>query len=97
LKLVYQRPINMTKIKKGHQIHLKDDAARELEKLPKEVDVETSDDETEDWTQDFERWKEFKERYEDEFEDKLGLLDSIIKKKRNKLKVTWISIFKEKR
>jgi len=86
----------MTKIKKGHQIHLKDDAARELEKLPKEVDVKTSDDETEDWTQDFERWKEFKERYEDEFEDKLGLLDSIIKKKRNKLKVTWISIFKEK-
>jgi hypothetical protein len=85
----------MIKIKKGHQILFKEEAASEIEKLLREVDIETIDDQTEDWTQNNERWTGFKCRYEDEFESKINLLDSIITKKRNRLKVTWISILKK--
>ena len=87
----------MIKIKKGHQILFKEEAASALEKLHRDVDIETGEDEnTEDWTQDTDRWNGFKGRYEDEFEDKIELLDSIITKKRNRLQVTWLTIFKEK-
>ncbi len=44
--------------------------------------------------QDPERWAEFKGRYRDEFEDKIELMDNIMAKKKEKVKVTWIAVFK---
>ncbi len=38
----------------------------------------------------------FKSRYRDEFEDKIELMDNILANKKEKVKVTWISIFKGK-
>ena len=99
----------MIKIKKAHQIHDREKGAKIIEdklclaleninhsKLDKWIH-EIEDGEIEDWTlQDIEKWKEFKDRYSDEFEDKIELLDRIMDKKKKKVKVTWISIFKEK-
>jgi len=88
----------MIKLKKSPQITVKTDAVKEIEaKLSKsEITKERHISETEEWTSDDpQRWRMFKERYEDEFEDKLGMMDNLMNKKRGKLKVTWISIFKK--
>jgi uncharacterized protein YeaO (DUF488 family) len=99
----------MNKIKKANQIHDREKGAKIIEdklclaleninhsKLDKWIH-EIEDCEIEDWTlQDIEKWKEFKDRYSDEFEDKIELLDMIMLKKKEKVKVTWISIFKER-
>ena len=99
----------MIKIKKANQIHDKEKGVKIIEdklclnrdninhsKLDQWIH-EIEDGEIEDWTlQDIEKWKEFKDRYSDEFEDKIELLDMIMLKKKEKVKVTWISIFKEK-
>ena len=99
----------MNKIKKANQIHDREKGAKIIEdKLCLALENinhskhdkwihEIEDGEIEDWTlQDIEKWKEFKDRYSDEFEDKIELLDMIMLKKKEKVKVTWISIFKEK-
>ncbi len=58
-------------------------------------DIEKS--EVEDWSlQDPERWNKFKNRYMDEFEDKIQVIDDIMGKKKDKIRVTWISVFKGK-
>ena len=44
---------------------------------------------------DNDKWNEFKDRYGDEFEDKLELMDNIMVEKKEKLKVTWIAVFKK--
>lgn len=44
---------------------------------------------------DNDKWTEFKDKYWDEFEDKLMLMDNIMVKKKEKLKVTWIAVFKK--
>ncbi len=99
----------MNKIKKAKQIHNKEKGAKIIEdklcltreninhsKLDQWIH-EIEDGEIEDWTlQDIKKWKEFKDRYRNEFEDKIELLDRIMDKKKEKVKVTWISIFKEK-
>jgi uncharacterized protein YeaO (DUF488 family) len=99
----------MIKIKKASQIHDKEKGAKIIEdklcftresinhsKLDQWIH-EIEDVEIEDWTlKDIEKWKEFKNRYSDEFEDKIELLDKIMDKKKEKVKVTWISIFKDK-
>ncbi len=99
----------MNKIKKANQIHNKEQGAKIIEDklcLTREninhsqLDQwihEIEDNEIEDWTlQDIKKWKEFKDCYGNEFEDKIELLDRIMDKKKEKVKVTWISIFKEK-
>jgi uncharacterized protein YeaO (DUF488 family) len=94
----------MIKIKKANQIHDKEKGAKIIEDklcLTKENINHSKLDqwihEIEDWTlKDIEKWKEFKDRYKDEFEDKIELLDRIMDKKKEKVKVTWISIFKDK-
>ena len=51
-----------------------------------------------EWSQeDSEKWNEFKDRYRDEFEDKIELLDKFMAKKKEQVKVSWISIVKDKR
>jgi uncharacterized protein YeaO (DUF488 family) len=99
----------MIKIKKAKQIHDKEKGAKIIEdKLCLTMDninqskldqwiYEIEDGEIENWTlQDIEKWKDFKDRYGGEFEDKIVLLDKIMDKNKEKVKVTWISIFKEK-
>jgi uncharacterized protein YeaO (DUF488 family) len=99
----------MSKIKKGNQIHDKEKGAKIIEdklcltrdninesKLDQWIH-EIEEGEIENWTlKDIEKWKDFKDRYSDEFEDKIELLDRIMDKKKEKVKVTWISVFKEK-
>jgi uncharacterized protein YeaO (DUF488 family) len=99
----------MIKIKKAKQIHDKEKGVQIIEdklcltrdninqsKLDQWIH-EIEDGEIEEWTlQDIEKWKDFKDRYSGEFEDKIVLLDKIMDKKKEKVKVTWISIFKEK-
>lgn len=90
----------MKKIKKSVQINLKSEAVKEIEdKLSaskKNADTGPILKDDEEWTDDPERWNSFKKRYENEFENKLDLMDSIMTKKKDKLKITWISIFKKK-
>jgi len=89
----------MIKIKKSPQIRVKTEAAKEIESKLSSLEITKEDhvSESEEWTSDDpQRWRMFKERYEDEFEDKLGMMDGLMNKKRGKLKVTWISIFKKK-
>ena len=99
----------MIKIRKANQIHDKEKGAKIIEdklcitrdninqsQLDKWIH-EIEEVEIEEWTlKDVEKWREFKDRYRDEFEDKIDLLDKIMDKKKGKVKVTWISIFKEK-
>jgi uncharacterized protein YeaO (DUF488 family) len=99
----------MSKIKKANQIHDKEKGAKIIEdklsltrdninesKLDQWIH-EIEEGEIENWTlKDIEKWKDFKDRYSDEFEDKIELLDRIMDKKKEKVKVTWISVFKEK-
>lgn len=42
---------------------------------------------------DSKRWNDFRHRYEDEFDEKLRLMDEIMSHKKDKIKVTWISLF----
>lgn len=97
----------MIRFKKANQIHDKDRGVKIIEDklcLTKEninhskLDTwihEIEDGEIEDWTlKDIKKWKEFKNRYMDEFEDKIELLDRIMDKKKEKVRVTWISVFK---
>ncbi len=89
----------MVKIKKSNQITIKAEAVKKIEdKLAstQTIDNKPISDDAEEWTDDPERWNGFKERYADEFENQLNLLDSIMTKKKNKLKVTWISVIKKK-
>lgn len=90
----------MIKLKKSPQITVKTEAVKEIEaKLSSSSEITREDpiSDNEEWTKDDpQRWRLFKERYEDEFEDKLNMMDSLMTKKRGRIKVTWISIFKEK-
>jgi uncharacterized protein YeaO (DUF488 family) len=99
----------MNNIKKADQIHDRVESARIIEdklcvtlenlnhsKLDRWIH-EIEECEIEDWKlKDLEKWKEFKDRYGDEFEDKIDLLDKIMDKKKEKVKVTWISVIKGK-
>jgi len=89
----------MIKIKKSNQTNLKAEALKELdEKLSstqKKDDNDPIPEDVEEWTDDPVRWNGFKKRYEDEFENKMDLMDSIMTKKKEKLNVTWISVFKK--
>lgn len=89
----------MMKIKKSNQINLKAEALNELEEklssTQKKDDEDKIPEDIDEWTDDPVRWNGFKERYADEFENKLNMMDSIMNKKKNRLKVTWISIFKK--
>lgn len=89
----------MMKIKKSNQINLKAEALKELEEKLSSTQKKDEEDkipeDVEEWTDDPVRWNGFKERYADEFENKLNMMDSIMNKKKNRLKVTWISIFKK--
>jgi uncharacterized protein YeaO (DUF488 family) len=59
---------------------------------------EIENGEIDEWTdQDIEKWNGIKDRYIDKFEDKIELLDRIMANKKGKVKVTWISVFKEKK
>jgi uncharacterized protein YeaO (DUF488 family) len=86
----------MIKLKKSPQINTKADAMKEIEakKSSSEIIKEDPVTDSEEWTDDPQRWRLFKERYHDEFEDKLDLMNNLMTKKRGKIKVTWISIFK---
>lgn len=99
----------MNNIKKADQIHDRVESAKIIEdklcvtneninhsKLDKWIH-EIEEGQIEDWTlKDLEKWKEFKDRYGNEFEDKIDLLDKIMDKKKEKVKVTWISVIKRK-
>lgn len=88
----------MIKLKKSPQITVKTEAVKEIEAKLSALEITKEDPvpNSEEWTSDDpQRWRMFKERYEDEFEDKLGMMDSLMTKKRDKVKVTWISIFKK--
>ena len=89
----------MIKLKKTPQITVKTDSVKEIEAKLRAAEItnEESGSDNEEWTKDDpQRWRMFKERYEDEFEDKLTMMDSLMTQKRDKIKVTWISIFKGK-
>jgi uncharacterized protein YeaO (DUF488 family) len=88
----------MIKLKKSPQINTKADAMKEIEAKISSSETINEDPVTdsEEWTDDPQRWRLFKERYHDEFEDKLDIMDNLMTKKRGKIKVTWISIFKKK-
>jgi len=95
----------MIKIKRASQIHGKKEGVKILEdKLctskdrmnQSKLDQWLNEVETGvigEWSvQDTGKWDEFKDRYKDEFEDKIELLDKIMAKKKERVKVTWISI-----
>jgi uncharacterized protein YeaO (DUF488 family) len=88
----------MIKLKKSPQINTKADAMKEIEAKISSSETIKEDPVTdsEEWTDDPQRWRLFKERYHDEFEGKLDMMDNLMTKKRGKIKVTWISIFKKK-
>jgi uncharacterized protein YeaO (DUF488 family) len=99
----------MIKIKRASQIHGKKEGVKILEdKLctskdrmnQSKLDQWLNEVETGvigEWSvQDTGKWDEFKDRYKDEFEDKIELLDKIMAKKKERVKVTWISIINEK-
>ncbi|MBZ2165845.1 hypothetical protein [Methanobacterium spitsbergense] len=97
----------MIKIKKASQILDKEESAKILEDkiYPSQNKMEQLILDT--WLDDIgsktrelsfndnDKWIEFKDKYGDEFEDKLELMDSIMVKKKEKLKVTWIAVFKK--
>ncbi|WP_048190156.1 DUF488 family protein [Methanobacterium sp. SMA-27] len=97
----------MIKIKKASQILDKEEGAKILEDkiYPSQNKMEQLILDT--WLDDIgsktrelsfndnDKWIEFKDKYGDEFEDKLELMDSIMVKKKEKLKVTWIAVFKK--
>jgi uncharacterized protein YeaO (DUF488 family) len=98
----------MFKIKKVSQIHDKNEGITILEDKFHSInnatqsklglwldDIEKS--ETKEWSiDDPERWNNFKNRYMNEFEDKIHIIDEIMEKKKDKVKVTWISVFNRK-
>jgi uncharacterized protein YeaO (DUF488 family) len=91
----------MNKIKKANQIHDREKGAKIIEDKLCLALENINHSKLDKWIHeiedgDIEKWKEFKDRYSDEFEDKIELLDMIMLKKKEKVKVTWISIFKEK-
>jgi len=100
----------MLKVKRATQIHGKEEGVKILEdkfclsednmnqsKLDQWIN-EIEKEEIEEWTvQDIEKWNGIKDRYMDKFEDKIQLLDTIMANKKGKVKVTWISVFKEKK
>ena len=98
----------MIKVKKTGQIRSKEECVRILEDKLSPLDtrnqlklnlwLEGVDcGEIEDiYFHDNERWSEFKSHYMDEFDDKIELMDNIMAKKKKRVKVTWISIFKGK-
>ena len=100
----------MLKVKRVNQIHCKEEGVKILEdkfclsddnmnqsKLDHWIN-EIEKEKIEEWTvQDIEKWNGIKNRYMDKLEDKIELLDKIMAKKKGKVKVTWISVFKEKK
>ncbi len=98
----------MNKIKKASQIHGKKEGFKILEERlcpskdkmnQSKLDQWLNDIEANligEWSlEDSEKWEEFQDRYRDEFEDKLELLDKIMTKKKEQVKVTWISFVKD--
>jgi uncharacterized protein YeaO (DUF488 family) len=98
----------MIKLKKTGQIRSKEECVRILENKLSPLDdkgnqiklnlwLDGLECEIEDmYFHDNEKWFKFKSRYRDEFEDKIELMDNILANKKEKVKVTWISIFKGK-
>jgi uncharacterized protein YeaO (DUF488 family) len=100
----------MIKVKRAIQINSKEEGVKILEdkfsvsednmnqsKLDQWIS-EIENGEIDEWTdQDIEKWNGIKDRYIDKFEDKIELLDRIMANKKGKVKVTWISVFKEKK
>mgnify|MGYP001589223653 CR=1 FL=1 len=100
----------MIKVKRAIQINSKEEGVKILEdkfcvsednmnqsKLDQWIN-EIENEESDEWTdQDIEKWNGIKGRYMDKLEDKIELLDRIMANKKGKVKVTWISVFKEKK
>ncbi|HEX7467487.1 MAG TPA: hypothetical protein VF324_02710 [Methanobacterium sp.] len=100
----------MIKVKRAIQINSKEEGVKILEdtfcvsednmnqsKLDQWIS-EIENGEIDEWTvHDVEKWNGIKDRYIYKFEDKIELLDRIMADKKGKVKVTWISIFKEKK
>ena len=96
----------MIKIKKASQIFDKEEGAKILEnkiypsqngmeQLKLDVWRDNMGSKTCELSfNDNDKWIEFKDKYGDEFGDKLELMDTIMDKKKEKLKVTWIAVFK---
>ena len=100
----------MIKVKRAIQINSKEEGVKILEDKfrvsedsmnQSQLDqwiTEIDSEEFDEWTdQDIEKWNGIKDRYIDKFEDKIELLDRIMANKKGKVKVTWISVFKEKK
>lgn len=99
----------MIKVKKANQIRSKEEGVRIIEdKLSPSKDTQNQL-KLDLWMDDFEgtfigdhfldnseKWAEFENKYLDEFENKIELMDDILEKKNERIKVTWISIFKRK-
>jgi uncharacterized protein YeaO (DUF488 family) len=97
----------MIKIKKASQILDKEKGVKILEnkkypsqnrikQLRLDVWLDNIGSETKElFFNDNDKWTEFKDKYWDEFEGKLTLMDNIMVKKKDKLKVTWIAVFKK--
>jgi uncharacterized protein YeaO (DUF488 family) len=96
-------------IKKSSQIHSKEESVRIIEdklcpskdnKEQLKLDMWMDDFEGtfigDPFFDDNEKWTEFQDRYLGEFENKIELMDDILTKKKERIKVTWISIFKRK-
>lgn len=99
----------MIKVKKANQIRSKEEGVRIIEdklcptkdnknqlKLDLWIDDFDGNYIGDPFLDDSEKWAEFEKRYLDEFENKIELMDDILEKKRERIKVTWISIFKRK-
>ena len=99
----------MIKVKKAIQIHSKEDGVRIIEDKLCPSNDKLNQLKLDLWLDDFEgiligdhllddtkKWTEFQNRYLDEFENKIELMDDILAKKKRRVKVTWISIFKGK-
>jgi uncharacterized protein YeaO (DUF488 family) len=95
------------KTNKANQIHCKEESVKIIEdKLcasrdtmdQLKLDLWLYDvDEISGWSvHEPEKWDKFKNHYRDEFEDKLELMDEIMTRKKKRVKVTWISVFKRK-
>jgi hypothetical protein len=92
----------MIKIKKAKLTRGKADIFKDLENKVKLSDELLFNDlyteinlfENEWSVQNSKRWKDFKNRYKNEFDNKIELMDKIMTQKKNKLNVTWISVFK---
>jgi uncharacterized protein YeaO (DUF488 family) len=96
----------MIKVKKAKQIHSKEDGVRIIEDKLCPKNDKMNQIKLDLWMEgiligdhlldDTEKWSEFQNRYMDEFENKIELMDDILAKKKRRIKVTWISIFKRK-